>query len=161
MVDRLHERLDHYSLPAPEFMMEPGRALVGNSTDLILKTVNVKTTDVSNWIIVDGGTNLLPVLTLFSEYHRIEVCNDATELRKTSMAGPLLYSADILASNRLLPPAKVGDLVVLRDVGAYCVVQANQFLYPRAASVFVDGKESYIVQRRETVEDVLVKDVMK
>jgi diaminopimelate decarboxylase len=162
IVDRLHFKLDQQSLPHPTLHMEPGRALVGNTTDLLLSIINTKRTEVADWIIVDGGTNLLPVLTLFSEYHRIDVYPRQAEakFKKTSLAGPLLYSADILASNRLLPEAETGDLALIRDVGAYCVVQSNQFLYPRAATIFVEDEEAYIVQRRETVEDILVRDII-
>jgi diaminopimelate decarboxylase len=140
-------------------MMEPGRFIVGNSTDLVLKVLNTKRTDVANWIILDGGTNLLPVLTLFSEFHKIEVCIDDPKLTKTSVGGPLLYSADVIAANRPLPKASVGDLVIMRDVGAYCVSQSNQFLYPRAATVFVDKDKVSVAQRRETVDDVLSREL--
>jgi len=157
--ERLRERLREYNLKTPHLMMEPGRALVGDSTDLLLGVVNTKKTDTTNWIILDGGTNLLPVLTLFSEYHSIEICVNQTHRQKISVAGPLLYSADILASNRLLPPAKIGDLAIIRDVGAYCIAQSNQFLYPRAATVFLANDNEYIIQRRETLEDVYSRDV--
>ncbi|HEY4482974.1 MAG TPA: methyltransferase domain-containing protein [Candidatus Paceibacterota bacterium] len=160
IVEKLHTKLDEHRLAAPLLMMEPGRALVGDSTDLVLSVLNTKRTDVRDWIIVDGGTNLLPVLTLFSEYHNIEVCVDSKDRSKKSLAGPLLYSADIVASNRLMPETKIGDVVIVRDVGAYCIAQSNQFLYPRAATVMIDGQKSYLIQRRETVEDVLTRDVL-
>jgi len=159
IVKKLHDTLDMHGLTYPHLMMEPGRFLVGNSTDLILKVLNTKRTDVADWIIVDGGTNLLPVLTLFSEYHRIEMCTNNTEFKKTSIGGPLLYSADIVASNRLMPKASIGDLMIVRAVGAYCAVQSNQFLYPRAATIMVDGDKSHVIQRRETVDDVLQRDM--
>lgn len=158
IVKRLEESLRSKNLPYPELMMEPGRALIGNTTDLLLKIINTKKTDVANWLILDGGTNLLPVLTLFSEYHKIDVLPYSGKKVKTSIAGPLLYSADILVSNRLLSRAQIGDKIALRDVGAYCVSQANQFLYPRAATVMLDGEKSQIIQRRETVEDVISRD---
>lgn len=158
IVDYLEKKLDENSLAYPRLMMEPGRALVGSSADLLLKVVNIKETERNNWIIVDGGTNLLPILTLFSEYHNIEVISNSNIFRRASVAGPLLYSADVLVANRILPAVSRGDLVVVHDIGAYCNSQANQFLYPRAATVIIDDNGTHIIQRRETVYDVLVRD---
>lgn len=39
--------------------------------------------------------------------------------RPTQVAGPLCFSGDLLARERPLPPAKPGDLLMIRDVGAY------------------------------------------
>lgn len=37
----------------------------------------------------------------------------------TTIAGPLCFSGDLIARDRLLPEAKVGDLLLIRDCGAY------------------------------------------
>jgi diaminopimelate decarboxylase len=160
ITEYLHHKLDENSLVYPHLMMEPGRSLVGDAVDLLLSVVNVKDTDLGSWIVVDGGTNLLPVLTLFSEFHNISVISDSKSFKKASVSGPLLYSADILSGNRLLPEASIGDLILIHDVGAYCNSQANQFLYPRAATILIDGNSEYVIQRRESIDDVLRRDVI-
>lgn len=40
-------------------------------------------------------------------------------LRPTNIAGPLCFSGDRLAHQRPLPPARPGDLLLIRDTGAY------------------------------------------
>lgn len=41
------------------------------------------------------------------------------EARPTSVAGPLCFSGDLLARERMLPAAEAGDLLMIRDTGAY------------------------------------------
>lgn len=41
------------------------------------------------------------------------------EPRPTSVGGPLCFAGDLLARGRPLPPARPGDLLLIRDVGAY------------------------------------------
>ncbi|MBI2024667.1 MAG: alanine racemase [Candidatus Harrisonbacteria bacterium] len=161
IIDHLHQTLDRHNLSHPHLMMEPGRALVGDGIDLVTRIVNEKRTEIRKWYMIDGGTNLLPALTLFSESHDITVITDNRDstMEKLSVAGPLLYSADIVATNRFLPKARIGDLIVVHDVGAYCGSQSNQFLYPRAATILVSGNTSTVIQKRESVEDVLSRDL--
>ena len=141
--------------------MEPGRSLVGNSTHLLTTIVETKQTSANNWVIIDAGTNLMPVLTFYSEYHDILVFSKFHQRVKTSIAGPLLYSSDSLVSGRTLPRGRIGDLVMICDVGAYFNCQANQFLYPRAASVLITDKAQTIIERRETVHDLFNRVVTK
>ena len=155
----LEKRLKEHDLDCPMLMLEPGASLVGDSTHLIARIVEVKLTERRRWMVIDAGTNLLPVLTLYSEYHDIEILTNNRRKVKVSVAGPLLYSADVVASDRLLPMGKVGELVVIYNVGAYFNCQANQFLYPRAASVLVAGRGERLIQRRETVEDIFQRDI--
>jgi diaminopimelate decarboxylase len=155
----LEEQLTHRQLELPHLMLEPGRSLVGNTTHLLTTIVERKETKHNNWMIIDAGTNLLPVLTIYSEYHDIVVFTKNREQKKTSIAGPLLYSSDIIVSGRTLPQGQVGEIVMICDVGAYFNCQANQFLYPRAATVLIEATKPRLIQRRETVADLFVRDV--
>ena len=41
------------------------------------------------------------------------------EARSTKIGGPLCFSGDLLARGRALPEAREGDLLIIRDTGAY------------------------------------------
>lgn len=154
IIFHLETRLNEYNLPYPHLLFEPGRSLIGNTTHLITTVLQTKKTSHNNWAILDAGTNLMPILTFFSEYHDIVVLGKTGHEVPTSLAGPLLYSSDGLVNNRPLPRIKSDDLVMICDTGAYFNCQANQFLRPRAASILIDGKEHVVIERRETVKEI-------
>jgi len=53
-----------------------------------------------------------------------------------------------------------GDLLAVPATGAYTASMASNYnLLPRPAAVMVSNGEARLVQRRETVEDVLARDV--
>ena len=54
---------------------------------------------------------------------------------------------------------EVGDLVVVRDTGAYGAIMASNYnRRPIAAEALVDGAEWRIVRRRQTIDDMLQWD---
>ncbi len=67
-----------------------------------------------------------------SWYHEITV-HDARgtfktgEPRPVDLFGPLCFSGDKLAEQRLLPPIEPGDLVVIHDIGAYTLSMWSRY----------------------------------
>ena len=140
----------------PEIMMEPGRALIGNTLDLKAKVVNIKKTNSGNWLIIDAGTNLLPILTLFTEYRKINSLNESSKTKKYSIAGPLLYSSDVIVTNINLNEQEIGDFINISDVGAYFNSQSSHFLFARCATVLEDLEGNFsIIERKEEFEDII------
>jgi len=57
---------------------------------------------------------------------------------------------------RALPEARIGDLLVLHDAGAYgASMSSNYNSRPLAAEVLVDGATQRLIRRRQTVEELL------
>ena len=55
-----------------------------------------------------------------------------------------------------LPPVEVGDLLVIRDVGAYGAVMASTYLRrPLAPEVLCDRSTWRVIRRRQTLDDML------
>ncbi|OSX70072.1 hypothetical protein BU14_0930s0004 [Porphyra umbilicalis] len=83
----------------------------------------------------------------------------AAGLVATDVGGPLCFSGDIIARDRLLPPASRGDWVVVREAGAY-----TMSAYCRHTSQLVPAVWGYeeetptklkLLKKRETPEDVV------
>jgi diaminopimelate decarboxylase len=56
----------------------------------------------------------------------------------------------------MLMPLEVGDLVAIRDAGAYGSAMASNYnRRPLPAEVVVDGGEWRVVRRRQTIDDML------
>jgi diaminopimelate decarboxylase len=79
------------------------------------------------------------------------------------VAGPLCESGDVFTQGahgvvqaRALPEARVGDLLVFHDAGAYgASMSSNYNSRPLAAEVLVDGGAARVIRRRQTVAELL------
>jgi len=160
IVKYLNEQFETNNVPYPEIMMEPGRALIGNAIDIYASIVNIKETESGRWLIIDCGTNLLPILTLFTEHHNIETINNNQKFLRYSIAGPLLYSSDVIAANILLKESSIGDFVKISSVGAYFNSQSSHFIFARCATVNerLDGS-IVLTERKETFEDISLRNI--
>ena len=137
-------------------MMEPGRALIGNTIDIKTKVVNIKKTRSGMWLIIDAGTNILPILTLFTEFRKITSLIQNGKIKKYSIAGPLLYSSDVIATNIKLDEQQIGNFINISDVGAYFNSQSSHFLFARCATVLQDKNGNFSsIERKEEFEDII------
>jgi diaminopimelate decarboxylase len=59
-------------------------------------------------------------------------------------------------ASRALPPAQVGDLLVIEIAGAYGFVMASNYnSKPLPAEVLIDGGKARLVRARQTPEDLV------
>jgi diaminopimelate decarboxylase len=59
-----------------------------------------------------------------------------------------------------LPEPRRGDLLAVPGTGAYTLAMASNYnSVPRPAAVLVTDGEAQIIRRRETVDDLLAKEV--
>jgi diaminopimelate decarboxylase len=78
--------------------------------------------------------------------------------RQYAVAGPLCFSGDILERDIELPELVDGDLLVIRDVGAYTFSMWSRYnsrQFPRVLGYENDGERIEILKERESAEDVV------
>jgi diaminopimelate decarboxylase len=69
-------------------------------------------------------------------------------------------SGDFLAKDRELPAIAPGDLLAVRDAGAYAFAMASNYnLRARPAEVLVEEGRVRLLRRRETFEDLVRNEV--
>ncbi|MFF1560696.1 diaminopimelate decarboxylase family protein [Streptomyces sp. NPDC058279] len=154
-IDGLMERA---GLGGVALACEPGRWLVSDAMSLVTRVVSRKELPEARWLILDGGSNVAPWAGT-GEVHRLEPIGRTYSSRTStwSVSGPLCYENDIHASAVDLPDdTGPGDLLCLRDTGAYSLGRSNNFIRTRAAVVAVDGEEATLVWRAETGTDVFL-----
>jgi diaminopimelate decarboxylase len=139
-------------------VLEPGRAVVGYSGALVARIVDTKCfPDGRRFAVLDAGMGELIRPALYGSFHRIvPVVPRAGGDSAWDIVGPICESSDVFASNRMLPPLQVDDLVAILDAGAYGSVMGsnyNRHLLP--AEVLVDEGRWTLIRRRQTLEDVL------
>lgn len=138
-------------------VLEPGRYIVADTTVLLTKVNDIKSTQLRDYALVDAGFNTLIRPAFYDSYHHVAVANKfgkPTEF-KYDISGPICESGDYLAKDRYLPRVEPGDLLCLYDVGAYgFTMSSNYNSRPRCAEVLVlDGKAS-LIREREEIKDL-------
>ncbi len=111
-----------------QLSFEPGRYLVANAGILITSVLSIKNNGGINFLITDAGMHSLIRPALYQAHHDIEVVDKSnSELITYSVAGPICESSDILDKNIVLPKQKVGNLLIIKDTGAYGKVMASNY----------------------------------
>jgi diaminopimelate decarboxylase/aspartate kinase len=107
--------------PRLEFWMEPGRYLVAPAGVLLARVTQLKSKGDVRYVGVATGMNSLIRPALYGAYHEIanltRLLEPATEL--VNIVGPICESADVLGHDRLLPPTREGDVILIANAGAY------------------------------------------
>ncbi|WP_067069058.1 diaminopimelate decarboxylase [Roseateles chitosanitabidus] len=149
-----------------ELELEPGRYLVAESGVLLAEVRAVKRQGGRHFLLVDAGFNELMRPAMYGSFHAMDLIaadGQRRAPRATVVAGPLCESGDVftqgdggVVQTRELPEAQVGDLLVIHDTGAYgASMSSNYNSRPLIAEVLVDGEQSRLIRRRQTVEELL------
>ncbi len=151
------------NLPLPELILEPGRSLIAQAGVALYTVGGHKTTaDGRIFVSVDGGLADNPRPALYGARYTALVANRATEpeIETVSLAGPYCESGDILIDAVNLPPVKTGDIIAVPVAGAYQLSMSSNYNGTlRPAVVLIEGKTVSLMQRRETFEDLIARDI--
>ena len=138
--------------------IEPGRILVGPAGVLLTRVVDVKQfAGAKRFVVIDAGMTELMRPALYNAYHRVEplVARPGDSV-PVDVVGPICESTDAYARDRLLPPVEVGDLLVVRDVGAYGAAMGHTYLRrPLPPEVMADQGQWRVIRRRQTLDELL------
>ena len=152
----LHRHSDSANIKKPELWIEPGKSIIGD-TCILLATVTGMKNSYKMFIGLDAGMETLMRPALYGAYHRIYKVGepDATLKITADITGPICENTDRLAINREFPVVNEGDLIAVMDAGAYGYSMSHNFnTRPRAVEVLLDGYETRLIRKRETIEDI-------
>ena len=142
-------------------VLEPGRSLVAAAGALLTRVLYVKDGHQKRFVVVDAGMNDLLRPALYQAFHRVEPVRargGAAEL--VDVVGPVCETSDFLARGRELERVEPGELLVVRDAGAYAFsMSSNYNMRPRAAEVMIENGKARLIRRRETFEDLVRSEV--
>ncbi|MDX9790666.1 MAG: diaminopimelate decarboxylase [Candidatus Kapaibacterium sp.] len=149
------EKCNKYGFGEPELLLEPGRYLIGNAGYLLTKVTGIKNS-YKNFVGVDSGMSTLIRPALYGAKHRVDVYGKEIPDWNVNICGQICENSDIFARNVFLPSVEEGDILIIRDAGAYgFVMSSNYNNRPRPAEVLVKGDEVSLIRRRETFEDMV------
>ncbi len=163
VASHLDAKCKEYGLPKLTVYMEPGRSIVADA-GLTLYTVGTvkKIPGYKNYVSVDGGMADNPRFTLYEAKYTILNAEhaDAPHDLICTVAGRCCESGDLLGENVSLTEPKRGEILAVLTTGAYNFSMASGYnRLCRPGLVWVENGESKVAVRRETLEDLLEKDL--
>jgi diaminopimelate decarboxylase len=160
---RISALFDEYSSRrsrAIRLILEPGRALFGDTAVFCTSVLDVKERPDRFLIAVDASATLLPRSMFYSgEFHQASVLAKDGEpvLEKPcDIVGSTTYSRDFLAKGIQLPRLEPEDILVFSNTGSYCYSMITQFLgqtEPCEVLLNADGNAT-IIRDREPIGSV-------
>jgi diaminopimelate decarboxylase len=130
--------------------IEPGTWLVAHAGQLLAEIVDVVDTGPEGFSFLRTNTGMNDFIrpSIFGSQHVIRVLNAASEQAEYIVVGHCCESSDILTPApgdpetirpRQLNKAKIGDLLVIEDTGAYCAGWSTKGYngFPDALEIFV------------------------
>jgi ornithine decarboxylase len=120
-------------LPYPiKLIVEPGRWLVADSFSAVTQIYAIKSRGGVKWAFVDMGvySGLFEALSCQGSirYDIVNITSKECEKEYFVIAGPTCDDLDIIDHKALLPrDTKQGDLILIKNVGAYSIPLTTQF----------------------------------
>ncbi|MDA9004058.1 diaminopimelate decarboxylase [bacterium] len=136
---------------------EPGRSIAANAGVLLMQVMYLKPTEHKDFAIVDAAMNDNIRPSLYQAWQDIQPLKEQSEGSTSTwdIVGPVCETGDFLAKDRELTLSQ-GDYLALMSSGAYgFVMSSNYNSRPKIPEIMVDGRETFEVRRRETVEELM------
>ncbi|MCH8556422.1 MAG: diaminopimelate decarboxylase [Balneolia bacterium] len=154
----LEERPENF-----QYFFEPGRWFVAESGYLLTRVQTIKDQVETTYLGTDTGMHHLMRPIIYDSYHRVVNLNSFEEAADQlyTISGNICESGDILAFDRMMPEARIGDVLTICDAGAYGMTMASQYnrrALPAEILLKTDGKMKLIrpsLSASETVKDFL------
>lgn len=143
-----------------ELWFEPGKFIVSESGALLVSVNVVKQTTSTVFVGVNSGQNHLIRPMFYNAYHRIENCSNPEGTKKLYSVVGYICETDTLGYDRLLAEVSEGDVLAIRNAGAYGFSMSNQYnSRTRPAEVLVRDGVPHLIRRRETLEDLIATEI--
>jgi diaminopimelate decarboxylase len=149
-------------LPLPHLHLEPGRSLVARAGVAIYQVGTIKHRPGRIWLLVDGGLADNPRPALYgARYTALPVIEpERPPTQRVSIAGPYCESGDILIEDLPMPEIHEGEWIAIPVSGAYHLSMSSNYNGAlRPAVVWLEGGKARLIQRRETTEDYLQREL--
>lgn len=139
-----------------ELWIEPGKYLVSECGYLLVKANVIKTTPNATFVGVDSGLNHLIRPMMYNAYHDVvNISNPSGKPQMYTVVG-YICETDTIASNRNLHEVREGDILAIKNAGAYGFsMSSNYNSRLKPAEVLIYNGTPRLIRNRETFEDIL------
>jgi diaminopimelate decarboxylase len=149
-------------LDLPHLHLEPGRSLIARAGVAVYRVGTVKRRGNKTWLLTDGGMADNPRHALYGvRYTCLPVTGLGRERNASlSIGGPHCESGDVVIEDLLMPEIAEGELIAIPVAGAYHISMSSNYNGARRpAVVWLEDGQVKLIQRRQTVDDLLSRDL--
>lgn len=100
-------------------IIESGRFLIAGAGEFVTDIVDIKKSGGEKYYILQGIMNQFFRPVFMNESHDIVVLSASSEVETVHICGNLCTPLDEISSNEEVPKAQKGDLVIVKNAGAY------------------------------------------
>lgn len=138
-----------------ELHFEPGKFIVSEAGVLLVKVTVVKPTPSLTFVGVNSGLNHLLRPMMYDAYHDIvNISNPAGPHKLYTVVG-YICETDTFGSDRKLNEVREGDILAIRNAGAYGFSMASNYNSRlRPAEVLLLNGQAKLIREREKLEDL-------
>ncbi|HEY1016569.1 MAG TPA: diaminopimelate decarboxylase [Herpetosiphonaceae bacterium] len=151
-----------HDLPLPRLVIEPGRSLIARAGVAVYAVTGRKPVAGGlPYLHIDGGMgdNARPALYGARYTARLVADPLGPSAGPVQIAGRYCESGDVLIREIELPAAAPGDLLAVPVAGAYTLSMSSTYNgVPRPPLLLLEDGAARVLQRRETVADLLRRD---
>lgn len=148
-----HEKIHGQKLSVK---VEPGKFLVSEAGYLLAEVTVVKETPDVTFAGVNTGLNHLIRPMMYDAWHEIANASNPDAPAKTYTVVGNICETDTFGADRKLAEVREGDLLIIRNAGAYGYSMASNYNSRfRPAEVLIESGKAKLIRRRDTLEDLL------
>lgn len=142
-------------------LLEPGRFLVARAGTLLCSVLYEKQTQYKRFVIVDAAMNDLLRPSLYNAYHKIELpYSKNLEPSKCDVVGGICESGDFFAKDRMLPKTKEGEIMLIKDSGAYGFsMSSNYNSRDKICELALENSKVRMIRKRQSFETQIQEEI--
>jgi diaminopimelate decarboxylase len=139
-----------------KLMFEPGKFMVSEAGYFFAQVNVIKQTTSTVFAGVDSGLNHFIRPMFYNAYHKItNISRPKGKARFYTVVG-YICETDTFGINRQMTELQEGDFICMHNAGAYCFSMASNYNSRyRPAEVLVHEGQTYLIRKRENMEDLL------
>jgi len=127
MAERIRAEIDRLFDKNIRIIAEPGRFIAGPVCTLITRVIGKSIRNNKHWYYLDDGVYgcLSGIVYDHCKYQYRVLKKGTTQL--STLAGPTCDSFDVISISEELPELEIGDIVYIKNIGAYSLATATNF----------------------------------
>lgn len=144
-----------------ELWLEPGKIIVSEAGQFLVKVNVVKENPEVTFVGVDSGFNHLIRPMFYDAYQHIENISNPEGPKNNYQVVGYICETDTFGSDRELNEVRPGDILSIRNAGAYGFSMASNYnSRMRPAEVMIYRGKAHLIRQRETMDDLLRNQVL-
>ncbi len=162
-LETVKKELDNcFSDTTYELSFEPGRYLIAEAGVIITSVTTIKNNGGVNYLIVDAGMNTLIRPALYGAFHEIiDINKKSGDNINYTIAGPICESSDIFAKNIKLSKQEIGNILIIKNTGAYGKVMSSNYNSRILPTEILVNKEDFaVIYSPEKIEKIIEEDII-